>query len=150
MKEEIAQEINQLIKLKGYRVKNNDVQTFLQNFIEKFDRIPMKNEFDSVVKGYIIMKNEDYLLEKVKTPNKSEPLIENKESVLDLIDDKTNSSSYNNNIDIFEDSIGRRKCSSCGEETSIHETIDKIIIILDYPRIYGKKKYCGLCSYEWK
>jgi len=102
------------------------------------------------VKGYIIMKNEDYLLEKVKTPNKSEPLIENKESVLDLIDDKTNSSSYNNNIDIFEDSIGRRKCPTCGEETSIHEVIDKNIIILDYPRIYGKKKYCGLCSYEWK
>ena len=150
MKEEIAQEINQLIKLKGYRVKNNDVQTFLQNFIEKFERSPMKNEFDSIVKGYIIMKNEDYLLEKVKTPNKSEPLIENKESVLDLIDDKTNSSSYNNNIDIFEDSIGRRKCPTCGEETSIHEVIDKNIIILDYPRIYGKKKYCGLCSYEWK
>ncbi|MFX0002757.1 MAG: hypothetical protein ACFE9C_11065 [Candidatus Hodarchaeota archaeon] len=149
-KDEIVQEITRLIELKGYIVKFNDVQTFLQNFIEKFNRLPKENEFESIVKGYIIMINEAYLKEKAESSIKSESSIESEESLLGIIEDRNLSSSYNDNAAVSENSIGRRRCPSCGDETSIHEVIDKSIILMDYPRIYGKKKYCGLCGYEWK
>lgn len=69
-KEEIIQEIKKLIELKGYIVKDNDVQTFIENFIEKFNRMPEESEFDSIVKGYIIMINEDTIKKKNQNPNR--------------------------------------------------------------------------------
>jgi gamma-glutamylcyclotransferase (GGCT)/AIG2-like uncharacterized protein YtfP len=47
---------------------------------------------------------------------------------------------------------GRRKCPQCGNENKllIHESIDKGNIILDYPRMYGKKYRCGECGLEWR
>ena len=47
---------------------------------------------------------------------------------------------------------GRRKCPSCGNEDKmmIHESVDKSNIILDYPRMYGKKYRCGLCGCLWR
>ena len=33
---------------------------------------------------------------------------------------------------------------------TIHESIDKTNIILDYPRMYGKKYKCGLCGVMWR
>ncbi|UCC20297.1 MAG: hypothetical protein JSV62_03145 [Promethearchaeota archaeon] len=150
IKEDVIQEITRLIKLKGYIVKNEEVKTFIENFTEKFNRLPKKDEFDSIVKGYIIMTNEDHLLKKVKIPIKNELSAASTDSVLDIVEDNKPLNSYNNRVVIIEDSIGRRKCPSCGDETSIHEMTDKTIVLMDYPRIYGKKKYCGLCGFEWK
>ena len=47
---------------------------------------------------------------------------------------------------------GRRRCPKCAEESKsmIHESIDKSNIILDYPRVYGKKYKCGSCGIEWR
>ncbi len=47
---------------------------------------------------------------------------------------------------------GRRKCPECGNENPlmIHEIVDKGNIILDYPRMYGKKYRCGECGVEWR
>ncbi|MFX1354191.1 MAG: hypothetical protein ACFFGP_09545 [Promethearchaeota archaeon] len=47
---------------------------------------------------------------------------------------------------------GRRKCPKCGNEDKmlIHESVDKGNIILDYPRMYGKKYRCGQCGIEWR
>ncbi len=47
---------------------------------------------------------------------------------------------------------GRRKCPNCGMEDKamIHESVDKGNIILDYPRMYGKKYKCGECGREWR
>ncbi|MEJ2294272.1 MAG: hypothetical protein P8Y23_05835, partial [Candidatus Lokiarchaeota archaeon] len=47
---------------------------------------------------------------------------------------------------------GRRKCPNCGNENKalIHESVDKGNIILDYPRMYGKKYRCGECGLEWR
>lgn len=49
-------------------------------------------------------------------------------------------------------SDGRRKCPKCNVEDKlmIHESIDKSNIILDYPRVYGKKYKCGQCGIEWR
>ncbi len=47
---------------------------------------------------------------------------------------------------------GRRRCPKCAEESKsmLHESIDKSNIILDYPRVYGKKYKCGSCGIEWR
>ncbi|MFX1499518.1 MAG: hypothetical protein ACFFDH_00985 [Promethearchaeota archaeon] len=47
---------------------------------------------------------------------------------------------------------GRRKCPECGNDNPlmIHESVDKGNIILDYPRMYGKKYRCGECGIEWR
>ncbi|MFX1233915.1 MAG: hypothetical protein ACFFBY_05075 [Promethearchaeota archaeon] len=47
---------------------------------------------------------------------------------------------------------GRRRCPKCGNEDKmlIHESVDKGNIILDYPRMYGKKYRCGQCGIEWR
>ncbi len=47
---------------------------------------------------------------------------------------------------------GRRKCPNCANEDKImiHESVDKSNIILDYPRMYGKKFRCGLCGCLWR
>jgi hypothetical protein len=52
----------------------------------------------------------------------------------------------------IEKPTGRRRCPKCGEESQymIHETIDHEIIILDYPRIYGKRYTCGSCGTVWR
>ena len=60
--------------------------------------------------------------------------------------------SVDDSILTIEKSDGRRKCPKCGIEDKlmIHESIDKSNIILDYPRVYGKKYRCGNCSIEWR
>jgi hypothetical protein len=47
---------------------------------------------------------------------------------------------------------GRRRCPECGTDDPhmIHESVDKSNIILDYPRVYGKKYKCGQCGVEWR
>ncbi len=47
---------------------------------------------------------------------------------------------------------GRRKCPECGIDNPlmIHESVDKSNIILDYPRVYGKKFQCGQCGIQWR
>lgn len=47
---------------------------------------------------------------------------------------------------------GRRICPNCGEDNPhmIHESTDKNNIIMDYPRVYGKKYKCGRCGTEWR
>ncbi len=47
---------------------------------------------------------------------------------------------------------GRRKCPECGTDDPhmIHESVDKSNVILDYPRVYGKKYTCGNCGVLWR
>ncbi len=51
-----------------------------------------------------------------------------------------------------EKTEGRRVCPKCNEEkkSMIHESVDKSNIIMDYPRVYGKKYKCGSCGAEWR
>jgi len=55
-------------------------------------------------------------------------------------------------IRTIEQSEGRRKCPECGVDDPhmIHESTDKSNIILDYPRVYGKKFTCGSCGLIWR
>jgi len=149
-KEEIIQEIIELIKLKGYNINHNDAQDFLENFHEKYDRLPKSEELSSIVKGYVIMVNEDYLLEKTEASIQIEPSTESINTILEGDEVEIPSESYKNSVVVLENPIGRRKCPSCGDEGSIHEVTDKSIVLMDYPRIYGKKKYCGKCGKNWR
>jgi hypothetical protein len=47
---------------------------------------------------------------------------------------------------------GRRRCPECftDDPNMIHESVDKSNIILDYPRVYGKKYLCGQCGVQWR
>ncbi|MFW9822227.1 MAG: hypothetical protein ACFFE4_04800 [Candidatus Thorarchaeota archaeon] len=47
---------------------------------------------------------------------------------------------------------GRRRCPNCNTEDPhmIHESTDKSNVILDYPRVYGKKYTCGECGTIWR
>lgn len=52
----------------------------------------------------------------------------------------------------IDKSEGRRKCPKCGcdDNRMIHESMDKTNIVLDYPRLYGKKYRCGECGSVWR
>jgi len=149
-KEEIIQEIIELIKLKGYSIDYNDAQGFLENFQEKYDRLPKNEEISSIVKGYVIMVNEDYLIEKTEPSIQSEPSIESITTILEEDEVEIPRGSYKTSVVVLENPIGRKRCPSCGNEGLIHEVDDKNIILMDYPRIYGKKNCCAECGYEWR
>jgi len=55
-------------------------------------------------------------------------------------------------ITIEKSETGRRKCPKCGMDNKlkIHESVDKTNIVLDYPRVYGKKYKCGQCGVTWR
>jgi len=52
----------------------------------------------------------------------------------------------------IEKKDGRRRCPECETEDPhmIHESVDKSNVILDYPRVYGKKYLCGQCGCIWR
>ncbi|MHA1914547.1 MAG: hypothetical protein ACW986_15065 [Promethearchaeota archaeon] len=149
-KEEIIEELMEIIKLKGYTIDKDDAEGFLEKFQGKYKRLPKNEEIGAISKSYIIMVNEDYLTEKANALYKTEPLSESVNLHTDEIDNPIASDSANTANDIIEPSIGRRRCPSCGDEGSIREVIDKTVLILDYPRIYGKKNHCCRCAYEWR
>jgi hypothetical protein len=149
-KDEIIHDIIELIKLKGYTIDYNDAQDFLEVFQEKYERLPKKEEIDSIVKGYVIMINEDFLLENAELSIHSEPSTESITTILEGDEVEIPSESYNNGDVVLENPIGRKKCPICGNEGLIHEVDDKNIILMDYPRIYSKKNCCAECGYEWR
>ncbi|MFX1279322.1 MAG: hypothetical protein ACFFA3_07885 [Promethearchaeota archaeon] len=149
-KEDIIYQIIELIKLQGYTINYSDAEEFLEKFFLKYKRLPKNEELSSIAKGYIIMINEDYLSKRVEALNKSELVSESISTILEEEEEINISGSNNSSVVDIEDSISRRKCPSCGDENSVHEVIDKSIVLMDYPRIYGKKKYCGKCGYDWR
>ncbi len=54
--------------------------------------------------------------------------------------------------DKIVEGTSRRKCPICGNSNThlIREVTDKSIIILDYPKVYGKKFVCGECGANWR
>ncbi len=177
-KDEIIDEIKTQLENKGYILETEDVETFINNFIEKYDRLPIPSELNSIVKGYILMIQEE---SKIDTEN-AEPIIEvpqgevpqevvpseelhqevisqeeltqELDSPEELIHEEVLREEFPRNI--FEDIVlskveiaGRRRCPNCGNEGLIREVDDKTKILMHSPRIYSKKKCCGQCGYEW-
>ena len=175
-KDEIIDEIKTQLENRGYFLEMEDVETFINNFIEKYDRLPIPSEFNSIVKGYILMIQEE---SKIDTEN-AEPIIEvpqgevpqevvpseelrqevipqdeltqELDSPEELIHEEVLQEEFPRNS--FEDVVlskvgivGRRRCPNCGNEGLIREVDDKTKILMDYPKIYAKKRCCTKCSY---
>ncbi|MFX0141183.1 MAG: hypothetical protein ACFFDN_46520 [Candidatus Hodarchaeota archaeon] len=150
-KPEIIRDIKSLIDDRGYIVKDEDVQGFVENFIEQYDRFPKEDEYNSIVKGYIIMVNEERLYD-IADSNiaESEQKIESSKPYLEPSQADLSFNSYDGNILLMKDTVGRKKCPNCGNEGLIHEMDDKSMILMDYPKIYGKKNCCSQCGFEWR
>ncbi|MFX1325543.1 MAG: hypothetical protein ACFE8N_11335 [Promethearchaeota archaeon] len=150
VKEEITQKIIDLITTKGYSIHYSNAQNFLESFQETYERLPRIEEIDSIVKSYIIMSNEDHLLNKTETSIETIHLKEDIHQFLDEIKISIPSNSYDSSAVDIENPVGRKKCPFCSNEGLIHEVVDKKTIILDYPRIYAQKNRCAECGYEWR
>ncbi|MFX1323299.1 MAG: hypothetical protein ACFFAQ_16820 [Promethearchaeota archaeon] len=160
-KDEIISNITRKIQDNGYNIVKSDAEIFIENFQERYNRLPKKEEINSIVKGYIIMINQENLIkreEEIK-PLTEEASTENSVNIFKETLDKLTTSklstpislrSYENGVLVVEKPLGRRKCPSCGNEGLIHEIDDKSIILMDYPRIYGKKCCCAECGCEWR
>ncbi|MFX1410934.1 MAG: hypothetical protein ACFFA6_11305 [Promethearchaeota archaeon] len=158
-KDEIISNIVKMIQRKGYDIEHSDAETFIENFQEKYGRLPEKDEISSIVKGYVIMINDEELINK-EIEDKIKPVSEelSTENFYDTLERLTTSKestpislhSSENGILVIDKPLGRRKCPSCGNEGLIHEIYDKSIILMDYPRIYGKKCCCADCGCEWR
>jgi hypothetical protein len=88
--------------------------------------------------------------EEVEEPEKEEEAPKVEEEVATT--EETTPMKNEEGVLIIEKKEGRRVCPNCGEENPhmIHESTDKTNIIMDYPRVYGKKYKCGRCGTEWK
>ncbi|MFW9987364.1 MAG: hypothetical protein ACFFC3_01790 [Candidatus Odinarchaeota archaeon] len=150
-KDEIIEEISNLIEEKGYTVKFEDVQEFVENFTEKYHRFPKRDEINSIVKGYIIIVNEQKLSQNKDTElTEEEKNVESLDPSLESNQKDLSLTSNDNTVLIIPDKFERRTCPNCGNNGLIHEMIDKSVIILDYPKIYGKKNCCAECGHEWR
>ena len=115
---------------------------------EEVDKLWSELEKDLV--PVVQIKKVELFLEKAETSATIKSLSNYKEPDLTIKEDNSVHASYSSNILASENSIERRRCPNCGDEGSIHEVSDKNIILMYNPRIYGKKKYCGRCSFEWR
>jgi len=150
-KDEIIWDIKEQIDERGYIVKIEDVQEFVENFIEKYNRFPKKDELNAIVKGYITMVNQGKLFDNNETDIIKEPkTTEISKPNLDTIKEDSLLISNDNTVLVQSDGVERRKCPVCGNDRLIHEMDDKNVILLDYPKIYGKKNCCAECGYEWR
>ena len=69
-KDEIIEDIKNQLDNRGYILEMEDIQTFINNFIEKYDRLPIPSELNSIVKGYILMiQKESKLNTEIAEPN---------------------------------------------------------------------------------
>ena len=160
-KDEIISNITRKIQESGYNIMKSDAEAFIENFQERYNRLPKKDEIKSIVKGYIIMTDQENYINREEeiTSFTQEVSTENNVNIFKETLDKLTASnhsnpislrSYENGVLVIEKPLGRRKCPSCSNEGLIHEIDDKSIILMDYPRVYGKKNRCCKCGLEWR
>jgi len=172
-KDELVEEIKKQLEIKGHFLGVEEVETFISNFIVRYDRLPIPSELEAIVKGYILMiQEENKLKSKITEPiiEESQEEVSSEEINQEILSeenltkelsppDKINQEEglkeelpINNLNEVVlskEWIVGRRRCPSCGNEGLIREVDDKTKILMHSPRIYSKKRYCGQCGYEW-
>jgi predicted transcriptional regulator len=144
LKEYIINNIVREVNQKGFNIEKVYVDSFIDNFLDEYERLPKKGEINPIVSSYIKMIEE------------SAPIIEISQNSGEI-------DSNNNMIEPVIKSFIQKKniiysikskglfCRS-GEMLTIkiYETIDRTDIICDYPKIYGKKYTCSGCGTVWK
>ena len=136
----------------GFSVEKRRVLSFIENFHEKFNRLPGDNEIKPIILSYMkICKEEenqlDEMIEQLDEDDFNHGIFSK-----DLYKDMLNGFIPQGDTLIIPKPEGRRVCPICGDSNlyKIHEMTDKSDLLCDYPRIYGKKYSCDACRTEWK
>lgn len=159
LKDYIVNDIIKEIENNGFDIEKVYVEHFVDNFQEKYSRLPKRNEINSIAKSYIKIVEENDEKQFIKVPRESvsdqiEPLIKDfvqkKNFMKSIVNDPI--FKYSGDILTIPKPNGRRVCPICGDESwfKIHEVIDKSYIICQYPRLYGKKYTCSGCGCQWR
>jgi len=162
LKDYIIGDIIKEVEEIGLSIEKDYVESFIDNFISEYERLPKKNEISPIVSSYIkSLERKEFnfdILEKPRTyssgTNSSEAprvsFIEKKKMLTSI----RNEGLFGRSEEILTipKPQGRRLCPICEDVNwyKIHELIDKNDIICDYPRMYGKKYICSGCSCVWK
>ena len=163
LKQYIVGDIIKEIEREGFSIEKVFVEDFIDNFQEKYNRLPKKSEIKPIAKSYLkILEDDsnDREVNSLKTENPKlneeiKPVIKKFFKKRNLINTIKEESLFRNSGEILTISKteGRRVCPICGNDDSffkIHETIDKSYIISHYPKIYGKSYHCDACSCTWR
>lgn len=162
LKDYIINDIIKEIEERGFNIEKIYVEHFIENFQEKYHRLPQKSEIGSIAKSYIKIIGEENKKQQTKAPieneknisKKIEPIIRNFVQKKNLIKSIAKKPTFKESrkILILPKPAGRRVCPVCGDDSwfKIHETIDKSYVICQYPRIYGKKYTCSGCGCQWR
>ncbi len=162
LKEYIVGDIVKGIEKEGCSIEKVFVEDFIENFQEKYNRLPKKLEITPIVRSYLkileenSIKNEQETLkiEGATVNDEIEPVINSFIKKRNMINTITKKSlfQYSGEILTIPKTEGRRICPICGNDDSffkIHESIDKHYVISHYPKIYGKKYSCDSCGCIW-
>ena len=161
LKQYIVKDIICEIEKEGYNIEKSNVNNFLDNFIEKYDRLPKKKEIGPIVTSYITMMKTEIKTAPINEDDgnggsqyeKLQSYIQNllkQEKTIDISYDKT--LYHSGKVLIIPKPNGRRLCPICEVDNwyKIHESIDKNEIISHFPKIYGKIYTCSGCGCVWK
>ena len=163
LKEYIVGDIVKEIEKNGFSIEKAFVEDFLENFQERYNRLPKKIEIAPIAKSYLkILKENSFedeqdsvKIEGATLDEEIKPIINKfikKRSMINTITEE-NLFRYGGEILTIPKTEGRRVCPICENDDSffkIHESIDKRYIISHYPKIYGKKYICDGCGCIWR
>ena len=144
-KDEVINEICNSIKGLGFHIEVSDVLDFIENFIEKFYRLPRRDEIEPIIKGYVLINDDNKVVKRKEPPKTSKKL-----KPFQPMEPPADNSSLN--VITILKPTGRRVCPRCGPNNwfKIHEIEDKDNLISVFPKIYGKKYTCDGCRSVWK
>jgi hypothetical protein len=162
LKDYIVRDIIKEVEDKGLNIEKDYVESFIDNFVSEYERLPKKSEISPIVSSYIkILERKELSSENLEKPHNNTSGTESSEASRFSFIKKNKMLNSIKNEGLFGRSEeiltipktqGRRLCPICddGNWYKIHELIDKNDLICDYPRIYGKKYICSGCSCVWK
>ena len=154
-KNNVVNSIYDKVEELGFNIEKERVVTFIDNFIEKYNRLPHHEEIKPIVLSYMKLCKEEEEISEIFEQEEASYAILDKDIYINSFSQTTVSVNKVRNDDgciVIPKPEGRRLCPICGPSNlyNIHEIIDKDDILCSYPRIYGKKYVCDQCGIEWK
>jgi hypothetical protein len=134
---------------KRIKVLQKENASLREKLSDRKEKPPVTKEEKKPIKLFKKEKKTE-LPDSTKEPKES---VVSKEMNLEIPSDfETPSVPLSSTHKIIIEGDSRRMCPSCdnAQHRLIYEQTDKTHILLDYPRIYGKKFKCGNCGTEWR
>jgi len=131
-------------------ISNQDLPVDISNEIKSIFESNKSIETSTIPvhKGYTVPPIKPKKFWKKSTPKSETMIAEDPNS----IPNENSTTSLESDSEKINKETVRRKCPTClnTNKKYIRELTDKSNIIMQYPRIYGKKFKCGICRTEWK